>query len=161
MARGGLLPFLKRSYSSVLIPPAVKLETIDKGFEGNHSDAATILGALDEGWIKVEDPEKTRIKRVTGAAARMSIRLGEGETEAITLALTRRVIFLTNDEDARAVARSLGLQAKGTPRILLDLVRQNCLTRQEAREALRAMINEGLWLTPAVVQLFNELLENG
>lgn len=160
LARGELLPILKRSYSSVLIPPAVRLETVDKGFEGNHSDAAIISRALNEGWIRVENPRKTRINQATDQAARMSIRLGTGEIEAIALALTRKTILLTNDEDARTVAKSLRLKVKGTPRILLDFVKQSYITKEEAREALRMMIDDGLWLTPTVVQLFNELLEH-
>jgi len=159
LAQCGLLSILRRSYSSVSMPPAVRHEVIDRGIEGGHSDAAIISDALDEGWIKVETPSKSHTKQTSDQAARTRVRLGGGETQAIALALAEKAVLLTNDEDARTVARLLGLRTAGVPRILINAVKLGHLTKEEARSALGRMIDEGLWLSPAVVQLFNELLE--
>ena len=159
LARCGLLDVLRQSYSSVLMPPAVRHEVIDRGVEGGHSDAALVSVALDEGWITIETSSKSHTKRTSDLADRMRVRIGGGETQAIALALAEKAVLLTNDEDARAVARSMGLKTASVPRILIDAVKLGLLTKEEARSALSSMIDEGLWLSPAVVQLFNELLE--
>lgn len=74
---------------------------------------------------------------------RLGIELGEGECEAIALAMKKQIfIFLTNDEAANHVGKILSREPKGVLYVLLRSVREGYLTKKKAKESLRQILKK-------------------
>lgn len=69
--------------------------------------------------------------------------LGRGEAECIALAKSRQWIVLTDDRDARRVAREAGLIVSGTLGALINLVQGKALSLAEAHKLLAIMKRSG------------------
>jgi len=146
-------------YSSIIVPEAVYEETVTRGLEGGFRDARVIAEVVEEGWIEVCKADKQLLKSVLGVEKRLDVELGEGEREAIAIALEKETTtFLTNDEDAHHVGKSMGLEPKGVLYVLLRGVKEKYLDKKQASEALKKMLEEGFWLTPTTVHNFYETL---
>jgi len=151
---------LKKSYSEIVIPEAVYEEAVTRGIEKGYADAQVIKKAVEEGWIRVFKPGRKFTDRVKVGENKLGVELGEGEREAIALALERRTsIFLTDDEDAHHTGKALGLEPKGVLYVLLKGVRDGQLDKKQARESLGKMLEEGFWLSPEIIHIFHETLD--
>jgi predicted nucleic acid-binding protein len=151
---------LKKSYSEIVIPEAVYEEAVTRGIEKGYADAQVIKKAVEEGWIRVLKPGRQFTDRVEVGENKLGVELGEGEREAIALALERRTnIFLTDDEDAHHTGKALGLEPKGVLYVLLKGVRDGQLDKKQARESLGKMLEEGFWLSPEIIHIFHETLD--
>jgi len=69
--------------------------------------------------------------------------LDEGEAACLALARSRGYAFLTDDRVARREARRLGVPLSGTIGVLKSLVDEECVTLEEADEALQQMMALG------------------
>jgi hypothetical protein len=69
--------------------------------------------------------------------------LGLGEIECLAVAQSRGWIILTDDQDARRMAKSLGLRVSGTLGVLVKLTELGILTLDEADMALSSAIRHG------------------
>ena len=97
------------------------------------------IPAVDWSWlpvIELTDEERT-------LAEHLNQTLGRGEAECIAVAKSRQWIMLTDDRDARRVAREAGLIVSGTLGALVNLVRDNALSLAEADEFLAIMKRSG------------------
>lgn len=160
LAKCGLLDMLKETYSNVMVLEAVYEETVARGLEGGFEDAQVIEDAVEGGWIKVCKTGKQFLDRVRGVEVRLGVELGEGERGAIALGLERGIpVFLTNDEDAYQVGTIVGLEARGVLYVLLRGVKEGYIDKQQAMEIIRRMLEEGLWLSPAIIHDFHEALD--
>lgn len=126
--RLSLLPDL---FEIVAIPPAVAAET---------RRALPVHSA----WLHVENLTRELPKAVLRAA------LGDGEREAIALALERWDQILVDDRPARNLARELGLDVVGTVGVLLAAKRQRLLTA--VKPELDKLLNASFFLSPQLVQ---------
>lgn len=159
LAKNSILDILRKMYSSILVSEAAYEEAVTRGLEGGFKDAQVVREAVEEGWIKVCKTDKQFVNKVLKVEKRLGIELGEGEREAIALALEKGTpIFLTNDEDANQVGMAMGLESKGVLYLLLRSVKEGYLDRKRAEEALKKMLEEGLWLSPTIIHNFFETL---
>lgn len=142
------LELVKALYGSVLIPPAVKIECIDRGKAIGAQDVYEIERCLQQGWITVVPLAKNSEREAKQLMARA--RLGQGEAEAILLARERSVPVILDDAEARAVARSLGLQYLGTLMLPYQAFRREILSREELVEILTGL-SRVLWVSPDVI----------
>jgi predicted nucleic acid-binding protein len=71
--------------------------------------------------------------------------LHSGEASSISIALTRKWAFLSDDKAARHVAKKLGITFSGTLGILLTLSKKNYLTIDQADYLLYQMIQGGYY----------------
>lgn len=131
----GKLDLLQKLFSAVIIPPAVASET-----------APTVTLPP---WIKVDrlrwhpDPRTIRPS------------LGPGESEAISLSLELRPgRVILDDEPARRLALSLGLQVTGTLGIILAAKRRGLLPNLKSE--MDSLLATGFFIGP---ELYKELLE--
>ncbi len=69
--------------------------------------------------------------------------LDKGERACIALALRLTAVVVTDDRDARRVARSLGLEISGTLGALCNLVNHGHLTVEAADKLLTKMLSKG------------------
>ena len=81
------LELVKTLYGSVLIPPSVKTECIDRGRAIGARDVYEIEKRLQQGWITVVPLGKNSEREATQLMARA--RIGQGKAEAIMLAKER------------------------------------------------------------------------
>lgn len=126
-----------------------------------NKDAQIIKKALEEGGIRVCKTHKQFIDKVGRVETRLGIELGEGEREAIALAMEKRIsIFLTNDENAYHVGKILSREPKGVLYVLLRSVRDGHLPKKKTKESLRQILEEGFWLSPTIIHNFHEALDN-
>jgi len=155
-----LLNILKKMYSEIMVPKVIYDETVVLGLERGFSDAQVINKAVQEEWIKVCKPSAQFIDAVKGMEKKLGLELGEGEREAIALALEKNIqTVLTNDEDAYQISRILGLKPKGVLYILLRSVKERFISKTEAKNLLKQMLEEGFWLSPSLVHHFHEALD--
>jgi predicted nucleic acid-binding protein len=54
--------------------------------------------------------------------------------------------------------KTLGLETRGILYVLLRGVKEKHQSKEQAKEALRKMLEEGLWLSPAIIHGFHEAL---
>jgi predicted nucleic acid-binding protein len=79
----------------------------------------------------------------TGFAASLSSRLGAGERTCISAALHRQGLLVSDDLDARKVARQFGVSTTGTIGILVLCVQHDFLSRDEANALLMDLVAAG------------------
>ena len=159
LARNSILPILRKMYSHIIVPEAVYEEAVTRGLEGDFKDAQVIREAIEEGWIEICKTDEQFINRVLSVEKRLDVELGEGEREAIALALEKEtLIFLTNDEDAHQVGATMGLEPKGVLYLLLGSLKEGYLDGKRIREVLKKMLEEGFWLSPTIIHSFYETL---
>jgi predicted nucleic acid-binding protein len=160
LAKCGNLSLLEKLFSGVVIPEAVYEEAVTRGIDEGYEDARIIEKAVEEGWIRVLKPGGRFMNEVKAGESRLDVELGEGEREAMALALAEEVrIFLTDDEDAYLTGKSLGLEPRGVLYVLLMSVRDGLLDRKQARAALGKMLEDGFWLSPRIIHGFHEALD--
>ena len=131
LAQIGELELLLKLFPLLLVPPAVVRET---------APSVTLPG-----WIKTP--------AVRGRADAPALRgsLGEGETEAIALALEVRARWIVlDDRAARQSAHALRLPVIGTLGILLAAKRRGWLPA--VRPALAGLIRHGFHIAPELHQ---------
>ena len=76
-------------------------------------------------------------------------RLGQGECEAIALALQHRVLLLIDEIHARSVTERPGLQTSGSVGILVEAYRKGILTPGMLEELLITIESrEDVWIHP-------------
>jgi predicted nucleic acid-binding protein len=95
--------------------------------------------SADWGWIPLI--ELTPAEQVF--AEQLGKTLGRGESACIALAQSRRWIVLTDDRDARRMARQGGITISGTLGALKNLVRGHVLSLTEADVFLTMMKQHG------------------
>lgn len=146
LAKAGKLSLLKELFRKVVIEEEVKRELIDQGKEEGAFDALLIEDAIKEGWIKIEKIEDD--KKFTG------IHKGEGNT--IMLANGYKCLVLIDEEDAREVARAMGLKVRGCLYVLKEGVERGLLSKDEAIKTLDDMIDYGFRISTRIYAKFLE-----
>lgn len=124
------LPLL--AYPGLVIPTTV-LEELETG------ERLGILPRLDWSSVPVVEPDPVHLERV----GQMKPRLDRGEIACLALASANHAIAVTDDRDARKVARALGLEIAGTLGALVLLVRRKHLNLDTADGLLARMISAG------------------
>jgi len=151
---------LKKLFSEVAISEAVYDEAISRGIEKDFDDARVIAKAIKDGWIKAHKASKQFTEKVEVAESRLDIELGRGERETIALALERGIShLLTDDEDAYRVGKSLGIGPRGTLYVLLESVKKGHLDKEQAKQHMGKMLEEGFWFSPTIIHNFHEILD--
>ena len=94
----------------------------------------------------------------SNASGVMAHRLGAGETEAIAVALKRRLPLIIDDLAARAAAHGLGLQVVGTLGIVARNKRMQAI--RAAKPVVEAIQKAGIYYSASLIERFlNELGE--
>jgi predicted nucleic acid-binding protein len=158
LAKYNRLHFLRNLYQKIEMPEAVYREAVAVGLEKGYRDAQTIQNAIKEGWIKVRKVKA--VDPVRKVEEKLRVELGEGERETIALTLETEVkTFLTNDENAYIIGKNLNLKPRGILYVLLRKVKEKSISKKEAEELIKRMLQDGFWLTPTIIQKFYEALE--
>ncbi|HEX5719759.1 MAG TPA: DUF3368 domain-containing protein [Thermoanaerobaculia bacterium] len=98
-----------------------------------------LVPACDWSWLKLLDLTEQEQAR----AEEIGRNLGPGEAACIAAALSRGLLMLSDDWDARELARSLGVEVSGSLGILLRLIWKQILSLEEADALLAALVRRG------------------
>ncbi len=135
LTRAVHLTTLHRLYPTILIPPAVELEVVDRGKERGAADAVQVEEAIHNDWIKVQETTTPNDFKETAETAG----LDKAEADVIDLARRTRTPALLDDDAARTFARALGLEVKGSIGIIIQALSEGAITKPAAIEALERL----------------------
>jgi predicted nucleic acid-binding protein len=125
---------------TVIIPQSVKEEVVIAGKPGY----AVISTAIEEGWIKIETPEKNP-----------DLSLGKGENEAINLAKEKDDKIIIDDAFAIKAVNSLNIEYLRTTTIILLALKKKIIDKKQAKELLHKLVEDGYYISPGI---FSRLL---
>ncbi len=151
LSRLGKLGYMKEAFSSILIPPAVRLETIEKGKKEGYSDALLLEKLEAEGWLQTAELS-AKSRRV---AKDLSDVVGEGEAEAISLAMEREDRLFVDDLKGRRLAEQLRIENISTLGIIFELLVNGIVTKVDFVKNVKNYGAHG-WISGEIIQEFIE-----
>lgn len=98
-----------------------------------------LVPACPWSWLTILD----LTEREQAQADEIARNLGPGEAACIAAAVSRGLLMLSDDWEARALARSLGLEISGSLGVLDRLVLKQILSLEEADALLAEMVRRG------------------
>ena len=113
-------------------------EVVLRGTERQVEEAVALRNLFNSGAIEVVEQVDNEIVvdlRNSG--------VHHGEATVMSLARKLNAIAVMDDKRARHIARALGVRLSGTPNVMMQLVRQGLLIKQEAKKAVDKIIEEG------------------
>jgi predicted nucleic acid-binding protein len=126
----GELRILHELFGEILVPPAVVRE----------------FGEILPEWAIIKSP---RDKHLVNALSRL---LGDGESEAIALALELKADFLILDDlKARKIAREMGVKVMGTAGVLLLAKKRGIVGA--VKPLLSELVERGFRISPEVIEV--------
>jgi hypothetical protein len=142
------LELLKDLYESVLMPPSVKVECIDKGKQSGAKDVVEIENGLRQGWIQLVNLDREQMHQVKGLID--GARIGFGEAEALVLAKSKNILAVLDDKEARAIAKSWNIEYTSTVMVLYEAFERRLIGYDELVEDL-AKLTKVMWISTDVV----------
>ncbi len=153
LAKLGKLGYMKSVFASILIPPAVRAETISAGRSEGYSDAIILEKLEAEGWLKTGQLSQQSKK----LAVELSDAIGRGEAEAIALAVQQADRLFMDDLKGRLTAKFYRIDTTSTLAIILELLKAKAITWTEYQRNIKTYGSQG-WISSDVIQ---EFLERG
>lgn len=123
---------LKKVYSVIIIPSAVKKEVLLEGKEGYSS----INNAIESGWIRVAEPKKN-----------IDLWLGAGENEAINLAKERKDGIILDDTLAIKAAKAFNIPIVRTTTVVFTALQKGIINKTQALDILNQLIENGYYIS--------------
>lgn len=135
------LSLLRKIYSSITIPEAVKEEIISD----KRDDSLGIAEAIKEKWINVSSIQRE-----------VFLIKGKGENAAINLASERKEPLIIDDAQGIKIAESLGIKIFRTTSIILLALKKKIITKKEALDFIKSLVEHGYYISP---EYYAQLLE--
>jgi uncharacterized protein len=151
LSRLGKLAHAKQVFPSILIPPAVRAETIARGKSEGYGDALALEGLEKEGWLKTCELSPPS----AGIAAELSDAVGAGEAEAIALALERKERLFMDDLKGRRAADFYRIETTTTLGIVFELLAVRALSKIDYARNVKNYGSQG-WISGDIIQEFIE-----
>ncbi len=153
LSRLGKLGYARSTFSQILIPPAVRRETIEAGkFEG-YSDALNLEGLEREGWLKTTPLSKASDR----LAVELSEAVGRGEAEAIALAIEKKDRLFMDDLKGRRTAELYRVETTTTLGVMLELLVSRALPKSDFVRNVKEYGGHG-WISG---EILSDFLERG
>lgn len=151
LAKCDLLEIVCRLYS-VIIPTAVSNEVASEELVSSYPDAAFISNLIQEGKIRIQNPEKATLP--------ISLSLHQGELDALSLAIElRRPLLATDDGKAIKAARFLKVPFTIAPKIVVELFRLGEIPFIRARDSLERLSTIGRYSPEIIADALVSLME--
>lgn len=133
LSRINQLELLKKTFSRIFIPPAVKEEVLVEGKPGTKR----IQEALKDGWLIVQKPKQAGI-----------IGLGKGEEEAIALAKEKKGRLLIDDRGGIKAAQFYGVETIRSTTVFFIAAKKKIIKPEQITVLLNELIQEGYYIKP-------------
>lgn len=143
LSKIGKLDMLEKLFGKIIIAEGVKNEVIIEG----KSEVSVIKQAINDGWIKIQNPKKE-----------ISFGLGAGETSVINLAMEIKQPLIIDDALAVKVAKSFNIETMRTTSIIFLALSKNILSKKEAINSIKMLIQAGYYISPRYYSLLIEKL---
>jgi predicted nucleic acid-binding protein len=151
LSRLGKLAYARQAFSSIMIPPAVRAETIARGKSEGYSDALSLEGLEKEGWLKTCELSA----HSAGIARELSDAVGDGEAEAIALAIEKKERLFMDDFKGRKAAEFYRIETTTTLGLMLELLTLRVLSRIDYTKNVKNYGSQG-WISGDIIQEFIE-----
>lgn len=151
LTRAGLADKLSHLLFELATTRTVYDEVMAKGAEKQVEEASELRELFDSRIIEVvgqTDEETVEKLRDSG--------IHLGEATVISLAYKLNAVAIIDDRRAGHIARTLGIGLSSTPHIIIQLVKQRIIAKQEARQAIDRIVEEG-WYCSA--KSYSEMIE--
>jgi predicted nucleic acid-binding protein len=140
-AEAGRLDLLEARYRDKAFVTIEVSDELRRGIHAGYNHLAPTLQQMEtvhpEGWLSILSPETSEEHRLR---LEFDHSLDPGEASCLALAISRGLVFATDDLAARRLAEQRSVRLTGTLGILIALVRSETLTLGEANAMLAAMI---------------------
>ncbi len=148
LAKVNKLRVLKEMYGEIVLPPAVKIESVDRGKDLGAKDTIEIENGIQDGWIKLTNLSREQNQK----AARLveETKIGIGEAEALVLARDLKIPIILDDKEARALADNWGVSCMGTVMVLYTAFVRGLLSYDDLVNDLNALTRI-MWISTDVV----------
>ena len=148
LAKQGLLELFKKCFQKLIIPQSVYEEIMQK----NTPEAVALTKAIKDKWVSIE---KVAINPILKTE-----KIGQGEKEAISLALKRKSILIIDDDSSKKYASIFGVEAHGTLYIVYLACIKNLIKRNDALNVLKSIVADGFYVSAEIYNRFYELLSS-
>ena len=127
-----------------VVPDPVHQEVVVDGIEAGHADTRRVERAIEDGALRVvQAPDAETFERIA-----RNERLTDADAAVLTIAASRDAIAVTDEQYGRDVADAEGLRARGTAFLVLQLLRDDVVNAEEAREIVDKMVDAGWYCAP-------------
>lgn len=149
LGKQGSLELLRRCFKKIIIPESVYNEVLK---DKNSPESIALEEAIIDKWIIVEKASVNPLLE--------TLNLGQGEKEAISLAVKHKIMLIIDDDSAKAYAKILGVKAHGTLYVLYIAVLKKYIDKAGAKSILERMIRDGFYISTDIYSRFLELLNS-
>ncbi len=118
---------------------SVYIEVVEVGKNTGRQEAFLIEKLIQSKVITLKTPSN----RQYISALRQNPKIHDADADILALAIELNGIALLDDEEARGMAETEGIEHHGTIYILLRMMKINLLTRDDVLESLNEMIHTG------------------
>lgn len=122
-----------------VIPRAVFEEVVVKGKEAGKVDALIVERLIERGVFQVVEVEETDIYK----KLKENRNLSKADVEVLALAKIKDGIAVVDEDYARGVADVEDINCGGTVYLILSLLREDVITKREARKIIDDIIEKG------------------
>ncbi len=151
LGKQGKLELIRRRFKQLVIPKGVYDEILIKK---DSPEAVALQKAVEDGrWVSVKE---ITINKLIAATKK----IGQGEKEAISLAAKHSTQLLIDDDSAKSYASALGVEAYGTLYVLYLSCLRKLISKSEAANLLKSMIDSGFYISTELYSKFFELLNS-
>ena len=137
------IDLLATRYQNIAFTTIEVIDELRKGVKAGYDYLSSILQALKNSesgnWISVLGTQSATEQRLR---IEFDDRLDAGEASCLALAISRKLILVTDDLAARRLAQERQVLLTGTLGILVALVREKALALSDANELLADMIRQ-------------------
>jgi predicted nucleic acid-binding protein len=137
------LDLLERRYHESALTTVEVADELRKGLQAGYRYLESALQQIQTvspcGWLGIAVPQSAAELQLRGE---FDLLLDPGEASCLALAISRRLVLVTDDLAARQLAHERRVPLTGTVGILLALVRDGSLPLAEANAILAEMIRQ-------------------
>jgi len=151
LAKAGKLGLIELLRGEKVVPEAVFREVVVAGKDIGKRDAYEVEALFNRGILEIVEVRESGIL----SKLEKSKGLFKADAEVIALAHERDAIALIDDEFARRVAKSLNVKVQGTIYLVLKLLKEDKISREEAESAIEEMRRQGFRCS---AELYGEIM---
>ncbi|MBI4439710.1 DUF3368 domain-containing protein [Candidatus Woesearchaeota archaeon] len=139
-----LLGHISKIKGKKLIPAAVYGEVVLRGFERREPEAGYIDGLIKKNILIVAKPKK--LVQIPS--------LSRADNEVLSLAGEMGATAIIDEIYARDIAESMGIEKHGSIWLVIALLKQKAISRNEAKKCIDGMIAHGFYLS---IEMYREV----
>lgn len=156
LAKVGRLTLVDQLNVSCVIPQRVYEEVVDTGLEQGYPDARLIERSVNRDLFDVVSAETTPL--LTRLCANEN--LSNADAAVLACANAHNGIAVMDETYGRNVAAAEGITTRGTAYLMLKSTSEGTLSREDARDVIDSMIDEGWYCAPDTYARIVQKLES-